>query len=157
MQRWVRPYGTRYDGDLAATAIGIAAVGVLVVTCGFALQGPAPVTSWIAILAFDALFLTMAWRIARVGLFIHEHGVMVRTVLRTRVVPWTAIALVREGRPRRYNARAIVLELRGGQRAVETPIWLRTGSPNHRNRIKLSADEFQSLIERLNTMVGRLS
>ena len=155
MQPWVQPYGTRFGLDLTAAALMIATVAIVVQVCGFVAQGPSPVATWIVFLTFDALFLVMAWRIARVGLYINEHGVKVRMVLRTRIVPWNAIALVREGSATGYDARAVVLALRGQQRAVETPIWHEDGAPRHRNRIKLDDEEFHRLIDRLNAVVGR--
>jgi hypothetical protein len=154
MPRWEVPYESAdrtFARYIFATVFTLAAFGPLGV---IAAENPGSPVGWIAGLLLATLFITVAWRVSMVGVWIGDRGVRVSTVARTRVVPWADLDRVWLAPAANYDALALWISLRDGTE-LETPIW-RAGSPAiHRNRTKLRQDELSALVERLRAEAGR--
>lgn len=154
MPRWDRAYQTDQD-DLHTlryvVAAGMSLAGLFPL-CSVALsERPRP-----AGIAAAALFVlvweVVLWRVTLVGLYVSDHGIKIRTVLRTRVIAWPQVARVWAGQAADYDAWQIWVSTRDPERDVETPIWRRGSRARHRDRIVLPPEEFAAV---LNTLAHR--
>jgi hypothetical protein len=149
--RWRQPYRSEAD-ETARQVIGVGlALAGLFPVCGTAVTTARPGPT-LAALAFVAVWETMLWRAFPVGLYVSESGVKVRTVWRSRVLPWSAVTRVRAGPATGSAASAVWISTTTGP-DVETPIWRRGPRVWRRNRVWLDPDAFAQLIADLNIRV----
>ncbi|MFG1949769.1 PH domain-containing protein [Micromonospora sp. NPDC048830] len=151
MPDWVRPYGYRGDqGDLHTlryvVAVGASAAGLLPL-CGLPGSG---VFGGVAIGLFVSIWQVVLWRVTLVGVYVSDHGIKIRTVFRTRIIPWSQVTRVWAGQAAHYDAWQIWLSARDPERDLETPIWRRGSRARHGNRIFLPPDEFAAVLDALN-------
>lgn len=148
MPRWEVPYESsartlvRFGFAWAATLWSLLVVG------GLPFSDPSSLSAWIAGFLLAALFITVAWRIVLVGVWVGDRGVKVNMVAWTRVVRWSEVDRVWLAPATGYDALALWISVRDG-RDIETPVW-RTGTRvRHRNRTKLQQQQLSRLMERL--------
>jgi hypothetical protein len=156
MSNWTRPYGDEDESTIRYAVATVMSVLSLFVFCGAVFQAATP---WAAIplALFFGLFQAMVWRVLMVGLYIGDQGIKVRMLARTQVIAWSAVDHVWAGRASQFDAWAIWISVHGSERDIETPIWRRGSPARHRNREKLDATEFASIVGRLNAEVARRS
>ena len=150
---WTLPYGDPDDlavKYLVTSAISAFMLSPLVTVFGNPLWSLAPTGAFVA---FAQLAI---WRIMLVGLYVNEHGVKVRTVLRTQVIPWPFIDAVRVGPSRFLGYPAIWINARYPDRAVETPICCRQLGRSNGRRVQLDPEEFDELVVYLSGEAARL-
>ena len=154
MARWELPYGG--PDDLALRYLLASALSVFfLLPLGIVFSRP--LWSLAPAGAFVALGQWAVWRIVLVGLYVSEHGVKVRMVLRTQVIRWAFVDAV-SARPARFSGySAIWINARYPDRVVETPIWCRR-PPNGNNgyRVYLDPEEFSQLVGYLRGEAARL-
>ncbi|SCL44620.1 hypothetical protein GA0070606_0374 [Micromonospora citrea] len=150
MPTWDRAYQSGQDDlyNLRYVVAGGMSVAGLLPFCGLAV-GEVPWTAAPAVGAFVLMWQVVLWRVTLVGVFVSDHGIKIRLVHRTRVVPWSQVSRAWAGRAANYDAWQIWVSTRDPERDLETPIW-REGSPLHRNRIVLSPEEFAAALATLN-------
>ncbi|MEU4241878.1 hypothetical protein [Actinoplanes sp. NPDC026619] len=150
MPRWEVPYEspdrtlTRYVG---ATVFSMAGFLPL---CVLTLGDPSQPLSWIAGLLLGTAFITVAWRVSLIGVWVGARGVKISMVLRTRVVPWADFDRVWLGPATGHDALALWISDRHGAE-IETPIWRANSPAAHKNRTRLEQDQLSGLMERLRT------
>jgi len=125
-----------------------AVVGLLP-ACGAAVVAAEP-DSVVGALAFVAVWEVALWRIVGVGLYVGDRGVKVRSVWRTRVLPWRRIDRAWAGPATGYEAWAIWISATEPRVVVETPIWRKGTRVRHRNRHKVDSVMFARLLGELN-------
>ncbi|MEV1142520.1 hypothetical protein [Micromonospora sp. NPDC049799] len=144
MSTWTRPYDLGDRGDLHklryVVASGMSVAGLLPL-CSLARAD----VSWTAAL-FVGLFVlvwqVVLWRVTLVGLYVSEHGIKIRHVSRTHVVPWSRVVRAWAGPAADHDAWQIWVSTRDPNRDLETPIWRGGSRTVHRNRIVLPWEEF---------------
>lgn len=141
-QRWRHAY--RLESPATGFAMAIAGLIVLGVS---ALRTRAAPT--LETLGFFVLWETLLLRTLLVGLYIGDTGVKVRTMWRSRMVPWPRVARAWAGPATGYDATAIWISVTTGA-DVETPIWRRSHGVGHTTRVSLDDDAFASLLADLN-------
>lgn len=152
MPRWVRAYEVDQDDWHALRYVGagvLTVAGCLTALSGFAF-GELPVAAAPPILLFVVAWTVMLWRVMLVGVYVGDHGIKIRLVLRTRVIAWTHVTRAWAGQAAHYDAWQIWVSARDPERDVETPIWRRGSRAIHRNRIILPPEEFAAVLAALN-------
>ncbi|GIF70138.1 hypothetical protein Ais01nite_81730 [Asanoa ishikariensis] len=145
MPRW-RPVVAGHDRGRYGFAVGWSVVG-LVPAVAPALTGRT-VAALVA-LPIVLLWQVGLWRTVLVGVYVSAHGIKVRSVARTRVVPWSQVDRVWTGQADGYDAWQIWVTTREPQRHIPTPIWRRGSQSFHLNRIVLPADQFSAVLAAL--------
>jgi hypothetical protein len=152
MPRWVRPY--EHDQDdvytLRYAIRGAMSVAGLIPLCGFAI-GELPVAAAPAVVLFVLTWEVMLWRVVLVGVYVSDHGIKIRMVLHTRVIPWSQVTRAWAGQAAHYDAWQIWVSACNPERDFETPIWRRGSRARHRNRIVLPPQEFTAVVATLNS------
>lgn len=149
---WVRPYERDRDYLYAlryVVASGMSVAGLIPLS-GVAV-GELPRTAALAIVPFVLMWEVVLWRVTLVGVYIGEHGIKIRMVFLTRVIPWSHVARAWAGQAANYDAWQIWVSTRDPGRDFETPIWRRGSRTRHRNRIVLSPEEFAAVLAALNS------
>jgi hypothetical protein len=79
--------------------------------------------------ALVLLWLAGSWRILRLGVYVSDHGVLVRGLVGSRVLPWSRIDRIavddvvhRVAGFEIPSGRTVVISCRDGE-AVNTPLW----------------------------------
>ncbi|MFI1993031.1 PH domain-containing protein [Actinoplanes sp. NPDC020271] len=90
---------------------------------------------------FALVWVVGSWQVLRMGVYVSEHAVRVRGVVRTRTIPWAEIdgvavddVVQRVGPLRVPAGRTVVLALRGGGQ-VDTAMWERGLDFHHRPQL----------------------
>lgn len=152
MPTWERPYGS--DGDDLHTLRYVVASGMSVAglfpLCGLTM-GDVSAAEATAIVLFVLLWEVVLWRVTLVGVYVSDHGIKIRTVHRTRVIPWSQVSRAWAGQAANYDAWQIWVSARDPERDFETPIWRRGSRARHRNRIVLPPEEFAAALSALNS------
>jgi PH (Pleckstrin Homology) domain-containing protein len=130
MSRWgrVAPIYQIVFGAAAFAGIGVVLTVWFTTTLftGTVISRPGAV----GIVVFAALWTAGAWRMSRMGVWVSDSGVRVRTFLRTRTVAWPDVArfeirAATQGQGGRYaadlRAQAVWMVLKDGA-AIQTPI-----------------------------------
>ena len=153
MHRWVRPYEADQDDWHALRLVFAGAMTViagLTVLSGFA-AGELPGAAAPPLALFMLAWTVMLWRVVLVGVYVSDHGIKVRMVLRTRVIAWPDVTRAWAGRAAQFDAWQIWVSARDPARDVETPIWRRGSRARHRNRGVLPPQEFAATLAALNS------
>jgi Bacterial PH domain len=136
MTRWHRPHGVTDDMVYSVIAMSVfVLVGFLAWWSNGGLgDGLAPLAGYGVVVTFVVLY---HWRWNRVGVFVGDEGIRVRSVWRTRTLPWNAVARIETG--------PIVTRL--GSRPPGEAVWIRLheGEPVQ-TRVVLVRDEWSFLI-----------
>jgi hypothetical protein len=115
------------------TAIGL---GMLVILLrGIIFYAPArALPGALVVTLFVSLWTAGAWRMNRIGVYTSDAGVRIRTLLRTRTLPWKSVARIEDGpatsgmggaSARALQARAIwIVPMTGSP--IQTPLVYRT-------------------------------
>ncbi|RZU71733.1 PH (Pleckstrin Homology) domain-containing protein [Micromonospora kangleipakensis] len=152
MPNWVRPYEGDQD-DLHTLRYVVAAgmsVAGLFPLCGAASRGLSG-AALPAVVLFVVTWEVVLWRVVLVGVYVSDHGIKIRTVLRTRVIPWSQVTRAWAGQAANYDAWQIWVSARDPERELETPIWRRGSRARHRNRVVLPPEEFAAALAALNS------
>jgi hypothetical protein len=152
MPNWYRPYeGDQDDAQelryLAAS--GLSAVGIFPL-CGLMTDDMSGAGAT-ALVLFVLTWQVVLWRTALVGLYISDHGIKIRAVHRTRVIPWSRVTCAWAGKAANYNAWQIWVSVGDPERHFETPIWRQGARARHRNRIRLTPEKFAATLAALNS------
>jgi hypothetical protein len=152
MPNWVRPYerDRDYRYTLRCVVAGGMSVAGLIPLCGVAV-GEVPGTAALAIVPFVLTWEVVLWRVTLVGVYVGEHGIKIRMVHLTRVIPWSQVARAWAGQAANSDAWQIWVSTRDPDRDVETPIWRRGSQTRRRNRIVLPPEEFAAVLAALNS------
>ncbi|MGS2619002.1 hypothetical protein ACVCAH_31405 [Micromonospora sp. LZ34] len=153
MPTWDRAYQADQD-DLHTlryvVACGMSVVGLLPL-CGGLAAGELPWAAAPAVGLFVLMWEVVLWRIVLVGVFTSDHGIKIRMVLRTRVIPWSQVNRAWAGQAAGYDAWQVWVSARDPERDFETPIWRQGSRARHRNRIVLPPEEFAAVLSTLNS------
>ena len=158
MSQWRRPYKQRIRPFLHLYAAFFSVFGFLPL-CGIG-GLPSDGGEWagtMVLIAFVALWQAIVWRSALVGLYVGPPGIRLRTMLRTRTIPWADVHRVLVVDDPQYRNRGLAIVTRWGTR-VETPVWqfawqwLRARGPASREF--LAPAELDALAAELDTMVA---
>jgi hypothetical protein len=135
------------DGhDTARYVFGAAwSVAGFVPVCGPVLAGRSAHTLWLGI-PFLLIWQLGLWRTVLVGVYVSDHGIKIRSLFRTRVIPWARVDRVWTGQADGYDAWQIWVTTRDPERHLPTPIWRRGSSAFHVNRIVLPVDQFTAVL-----------
>jgi hypothetical protein len=152
MPSWVRPYEGDQDDlyTLRYVVAGGMSVAGLFPLCGVAV-GELPGAAAPAIVLFVLMWEVVLWRAMLVGLYVSDHGIKIRMVLHTRVIPWPHVTRAWAGQAANYDAWQIWVSARDPERDFETPIWRRGSRARHRNRIILPSEEFAAVLAALDS------
>jgi hypothetical protein len=148
MPRWEVPYESPARTAVRFGFASMATLWTLFLVAGLPLSDPSSLSSWIFGIVLAAFFITAAWRIVLVGVWIGDHGIKVNMVARTCVVRWSKFDRVWLAPATGYDALALWISTTDG-RDIETPLWRVGTRVWHRNRTKLSQQELSRLMERL--------
>ena len=150
MPRWEVPYESHLRTRVRLGFASMATLWTLFLVGGLPLSSSGSLGLWIASVVLATLFITMAWRIVLVGVWIGDQAVKVNMVTRTRVVRWAEFERIWLAPATGYDALALWISTRDG-RDIETPVWRVGTRVWHRNRTKLPQQEISRLMERLRT------
>ncbi|MFG3710244.1 hypothetical protein ACIBTZ_25745 [Micromonospora sp. NPDC049460] len=149
MPDWYRPYGSDRD-DLHTlryvVASGMSVAGLFPL-CG--LTGGVSAAGATVIVLFVLMWEITLWRVTLVGVLVSDHGIKIRRVHRTHVIPWSQVTRAWAGQAADYDAWQIWVSTREPERDIETPIWRRGSRARHRNRIVLPPEEFAAALAAL--------
>jgi len=152
MPDWYRPYEGGQDDRYTlryVVASGMSVAGLFPL-CGLAI-GNVSGTGATAILLFVLMWEVVLWRVMLVGVYVSDYGIKIRTVHRTRVIPWSQVTRAWAGQATNYDAWQIWVSAGDPERDFETPIWRRGSRARHRNRILLPPEEFAAALAVLNS------
>ncbi|MCM0676488.1 hypothetical protein NCC78_17615 [Micromonospora phytophila] len=151
MPTWDRAYQTDQD-DLHTlryvVASGMSVAGLFPL-CAVGVQSGAAAT--VTVVLFVLMWEALLWRVTLVGVYVSDHGIKIRMVLHTRVIPWPHVARAWAGQAANYDAWQIWVSVRHPERDFETPIWRRGSRARHRDRIVLPPEEFAAVLATLNS------
>ncbi|GIF63429.1 hypothetical protein Ais01nite_14640 [Asanoa ishikariensis] len=151
MPRWERVEGD--SGNVRYVVAAAFSVGGLVPLCGLAAteaRQSAPL-----VLPFLLVWYTLVWRIALAGVCVGADGIKIRSVLRTRIVPWGRVARVWACPATGHDAWQLWVTTRDPDRDLPTPIWRlspaikRRGAGRTPERVILSPDRFSVVLTTL--------
>ena len=148
MPRWEVPYESQVRTVLRFGFASMATLWTLFLVAGLPLSHPSWLSSWIVGILLATFFITTAWRVVLVGVWIGDQGIKVNMVARTRVVRWSEFDRVWLAPATGYDALALWISTCDG-RDIETPVWRSGTRVSHRNRTKLQQPELSRLMERL--------
>jgi hypothetical protein len=123
---WKRITSTTFPQLLAAVLFVVGSAFAICLSAQLVARGGEwqinPVLGIVLIYGFLGLWLTFAWRMMRIGIYVSDAGVRIRTTLRTRSVSWSDVAAV-DLAPATLGAEvdAVWLRLAGGGH-IETPV-----------------------------------
>lgn len=151
MPTWVRPYDVDHDDRHALRYLlaGVmSVVGGLAALSGVATGGASGIAVLLVVLAVLA-WTIMLWRVVLVGVWVSDHGIKIRLVLRTHVIAWPQVTRAWAGQAAHFDAWQVWVSGGDPERNVETPIWRRGSRARHRNRIVLAPEEFAAVLTAL--------
>jgi hypothetical protein len=153
MRPWAEPYEVHRDHTTFTLFLAFLA---LIMVGVFVAEAREPHLGWLVPPAGLVVAGVYAWRISTVGVAVNDHGVRLRRVLWTRVIPWSQVERAWVGPARRQSAEAMWITVRKpGEpewRDVETLLWLQ-GAKDwsiSRNAVPLSPAGMAHVVELIN-------
>jgi hypothetical protein len=152
MPTWDRAYQADHDHlhTLRYVVAGGMSVAGLLPLCGLAV-GELPWAAAPAVGVSVLVWEVVLWRVTLVGVFVNDHGIKIRMVLHTRVIPWSQVRRAWAGQAASYDAWQVWVSTRDPERDFETPIWRQGSRARHSNRILLSPEQFAAALATLSS------